>query len=1037
MKNMKSKLVALMLVIPLLLIFTTSSVVKITTILVDVPVSSVEIMGESSLSVDIAAENNTVQLITAVYPENATNKKISYIAEAVDGQPEAKVLISDGGLVTPLSTGVVKITAFASDRSASIQIVFFSTAVLGTVQLTHSFNLNESDVYILKDGRDFSISPNGIAYSINWSSSNDTVASVDAVSGKINAHRGGKVKIVGTVRGLFIDDVTGKVSEREYTLSYDVSVGVVATETGISFGGNVTATKPTLNSVKFDFSYDKDMIAAYGGLNLDYDNDIFENVQLSYNDGYGTISASLREDTVEGETYQIGICAADNSLITSVYVIKAVMTSAYISLDKTAYKVSRTEQEFQIGLSSDATSSLSYTVSFTSNNPSVLSVQTINNVCYATPRSEGSATVSAIVYRRGTNTVVDVEIEPVVITVYNPYSTLSLDDNSKSFGLEREFAFGKFRIVDGKQSVDAYHLTLKGMTADGTQTKVIPNELNEKLIWESDNENIAVVENGVVTLGNTSGIVTISVKSAYNDIFKENIYASFKINCRADAVNVNNYEELMFCSKNNLACVLMEDVMLAPLLSDKNFTGYKSYLQNECTFTLKTTADNSYYVNNNAEKDSYIRYCVEFTNDVFGNGHWIDANNITRSQSLYGFSVFNGPLDLVRLKYDNTSSQNAAVKAQDNIVFLVRKNNISLRNIELKGCSDSVVNGDLGNLDNCGTVLEIVGDDCSVNYSRVNNGRTVVRIFGKPATNSAAVASNPSDYRITADISNCILSYGREFLLKIGSNQIKKNPSVTNGPMLNAVNYTPLNNKALYDDASPYLTKQNGDNYSVGDEKDDYFYNNYVMTDLTLRDSVLYNAGLFCIGFESIFGGLCLHGYDYSDSYRFGSSLGWGNIAGTSYPAVLNMEGDVRFYDWKKISNVNSDTLIEGNSQILNLVGLNMNVSSLIDSYNGDNADKLTVTSGGEKYVNGAIAFYGGGKNYSYVTTDGVSSSFYPLTEFSIPLSYFGSRVNLIYYSAGAENFRFLLYDKNCALNISKQTADLSDNTAFLWIYKK
>ena len=52
------------------------------------------------------------------------------------------------------------------------------------------------------------------------------------------------------------------------------------------------------------------------------------------------------------------------------------------------------------------------------------------------------------------------------------------------------------------------------------------------------------------------------------------------------------------------------------------------------------------------------------------------------------------------------------------------------------------------------------------------------------------------------------------------------------------------------------------------------------MTDITLKDSVFYGAGLFCVGFESQFAGLALHGYDYG-SYKF-SELGWGTVAGTS-----------------------------------------------------------------------------------------------------------------------------------------------------------
>ena len=63
---------------------------------------------------------------------------------------------------------------------------------------------------------------------------------------------------------------------------------------------------------------------------------------------------------------------------------------------------------------------------------------------------------------------------------------------------------------------------------------------------------------------------------------------------------------------------------------------------------------------------------------TYGNGYYIDANNITRSVDKYNYSVFNGPLDLVALKYENTSAANARIKAQDNIVFLVSKDNISI-----------------------------------------------------------------------------------------------------------------------------------------------------------------------------------------------------------------------------------------------------------------------------------------------------------------------------------------------------------------------
>ena len=94
MKNMKTKVIALVLVIPLLLIFTTGSVVQATELLVDVPVTSVTILGERNRRIDIA-EEGTLKIETEVLPTNATNAKVTYSAEAVEGQQKAEVIISD------------------------------------------------------------------------------------------------------------------------------------------------------------------------------------------------------------------------------------------------------------------------------------------------------------------------------------------------------------------------------------------------------------------------------------------------------------------------------------------------------------------------------------------------------------------------------------------------------------------------------------------------------------------------------------------------------------------------------------------------------------------------------------------------------------------------------------------------------------------------------------------------------------------------------------------------------------------------------
>ena len=101
MKNMKLRVVALILVIPLLLIFTTSSVTKTVDILVDVPVKSVKIADIAEKSVDIATGQG-VAISASVEPSNASNSTVILSDEATKGKEDnkASVVIKDGVYVS-------------------------------------------------------------------------------------------------------------------------------------------------------------------------------------------------------------------------------------------------------------------------------------------------------------------------------------------------------------------------------------------------------------------------------------------------------------------------------------------------------------------------------------------------------------------------------------------------------------------------------------------------------------------------------------------------------------------------------------------------------------------------------------------------------------------------------------------------------------------------------------------------------------------------------------------------------------------------
>lgn len=306
-----------------------------------------------------------------------------------------------------------------------------------------------------------------------------------------------------------------------------------------------------------------------------------------------------------------------------------------------------------------------------------------------------------------------------------------------------------------------------------------------------------------------------------------------------------------------------------------------------------------------------------------------------------------------------------------------------------------------------------------------------MRIFGKAAEYDAAkLSANPERYRINATVNNCILENGREFILKLGSNQFKKNPSYTGSTL------APAATDADYADAAPFLTASDGTDYAVGRNylNDSFFYDNYVMTDVTLQDSVFLNAGLFSVGFESKFSGVCLHGFDYSESWNF-SKKGWQNVAGTSYPAVLRLKGDVRFYDWKDISRINSDTLIEGDRDTIGRL-INLDMKTLMTNYvNNYGKSDMCVIYDGNTYVNGAITFYGGGRNYSFVDYSETGETFGSLADYSVPMAAFNSQP--VIYCAGKNPFRFAIYDANNGITVEEQFAAKSDGRAYSWVRRR
>ncbi|MDE6302142.1 MAG: hypothetical protein K2M36_00950, partial [Clostridia bacterium] len=357
----------------------------------------------------------------------------------------------------------------------------------------------------------------------------------------------------------------------------------------------------------------------------------------------------------------------------------------------------------------------------------------------------------------------------------------------------------------------------------------------------------------------------------------------------------------------------------------------------------------------------------------------------------------------------------AAVKGQDNIVFLARKDGVVIDNAVLKGCDDKTLyDGGKINLSllNCmGTTLEIMAN-VTLTHSRVMNGRTAVRVFGRDNIDIYSDV-NTAREKIAVTIDGCVLQNAREFVLKIGTNRVIRGTNDNISP-------------ALYDKQGNAYDKHNSPDCDAYMD-DEYFVSNYVLTDVTLKDSILRTSGMFTVGMESHFAGPML-------ANSTGAIIkldGWKDLAATSYPAILHLVGDVVLADWKTISSVDSSTLIESNTTQSNLSFLALDIAEMLQAvqkFGGDKYKNLIAEKKGEKYAHGGIAFYGGGKNYSILDTS--EYTFERMHDYNINLSILQGSGNpnvssqgwMLPLAAGEEDFRFVLFDGTSEFDYEAQS---------------
>lgn len=607
-------------------------------------------------------------------------------------------------------------------------------------------------------------------------------------------------------------------------------------------------------------------------------------------------------------------------------------------------------------------------------------------------------------------------IELTTYVVITP-SAFHITETQKEFGIEGIWTVGS----------DSFGGTLPKLNCSYSSAHT-GEGFTENITWVTDSEDITV-ENGVIkfrdNLDPCVEYIHVFARFSYGNVSYDT--PAMTVRCVIGGVNVFNYTGLYQESiKSNPRPIVLQNNIIDDF-SSTNFVW------------MNTTYDSQYY--DNRGETARVKVLMQFKNDVYGNGYEINAHNATlgtldTSGSHTAATLFKGPLNFVAFS-QNASDGAISVKAQDNICFAVYEG-VTLNNITLRSCKlepdPTTGKLDLTDLNDAGTTVEVLGDGVTIEYSRINNGRTVLRVFGDV---------NDPTKEIHLTIKKSILSYAREFIIRMGSNCFVESEAplqTTESP------YSPL---LLGDSGSEYETMKKGLYSKMSAEEKAAYDEKFIKTYVTVEDCVFEEAGIFAIGLDSHFAGMLL----YDATKDFPSIAGfesWKRLAKTSYGAKLIFKGDVRMYNWKKLDDIDSSTLISNNIQNLTgfgsntyrLTNLQFDVKAMVKdianpepgetNYNEDFKYVIDVINGVE-YVHNGIAFFGGGKNYSVFENQVESVSFNHKFEI-YKVTFADVEQDFLRHAAGNEPFFFVIYD---ALGSFKYNDQQNLKNKYEVVYKK
>ena len=1000
------------MIIPIVFLIALFSVGKAAGVYADIPVTGIQITTQNEdgfIDVDVA-DYDPIAFLAQVQPVNARNQKYSFEISGVGGDeaPDGFKII-DGKLHIDNVVGKVKITAISAEKGFkdSVIVSAYSTKVLKISPLVNRIEdggeiveIEVGDEIVEIEGGDYVFGAK--LYPENLSGETRIFEEIgDNHILKLNA-------VTGVAQALFSGETQVRITCPEGREGLEkvltVKVNVDTDSTGFAVNGKSSGAKVTVKNK-----------ATTAKLFVESKNDALEISDLTLPEGV-TASGIERisknkfvltlsfDKEFSDEAISGKVGATDFSLEFTEYNID-VRTSYYDGEGDEIKQKNNTKVTYVAYSESDDDADVKFEII---DGADVITLEQHGQFATITATKRGFAKIKITAEHDGK---VIKEIEKTIRVVPNVYS-MEFSDSAKEYGIENILTIGG-RKPNGRQ--DARTIFVRVVTEAGSET--FTDEFMN-VAFSDDNSlfsckaqpatNADAVSAEIRAMG--TGLTTLNAElKNYNQYFGTNICAKIRLRAVKDGRNVGNYEELKTVTEAGHIVVLTSNVMLGVKNDGTAMTEdeLKKDVKKFITTYDKTYLENLEKSGENGVVNKYVQYLIEFKNHVYGNGFEINADKFTQCKDATGKPlIFQGPLNFVAIA-------SASVKGQDNISFLVRTDDVLINNVVLKGCSDdSLLEEDgqfnLSKLNYVGTTLEIAKSAKLLN-SRVSNGRTVVRIFAGGSTMGNPVvedksAFNVQDEKINVHIESCVLSNAREFILKIGSNRALKQINEVQRELLNE-------NKEPKEPYKPYDERN---------KTDKYFNDNYLINDVTLKNSVLETSGLFSVGMETHFSGEFLYG---------GTITTWEDCAATSYASALRIVGDVKMLDWKNLSNVDSSTLIEVTGDAN--PWLSMNVAEMMKEVAKVKSEcrDIILNVGGTEYVHGGIAFYGGGYNYSYLDLTEANDETKQFGVYDVNISVLENSKDenirnqgkMLPMAAGAGDFRFYLYNNKSSRNLSWQ----------------